>query len=426
MYALVDANNFYASAERVFDPRLAGVPVIVLSNNDGCVVARSAEAKVLGIPMGEPLFKIRNVVEENGVRVLSSNYPLYADMSARIVAVLNGFTARLESYSIDEAFLEVPDMRHAERIAWAQRARDRVRMWTGIPTCVGIGPTKTLAKLANFAAKKRPECAGVCDLSDEALRRHIMASTDVGEVWGVGRRYAARLAAFGVRTVADLAALPPASVRQAYGVVLERTVLELLGISCIPLEEAPAPKQSIAVTRSFAEPVDRIEVMREALAAHVTRAAEKLRQGGLTAGLLQVFAHTSPFARPPQGQRPGEGFCAALRLTPATQDTLWLVNLAGGLLDRRWQPGRRYARAGVMLLDLAPAGAAVPDLFEPGDSAARQQLMAAIDRINQAHGRDTVRPAASGLARNWQHKRERLSPAYTTRVEDLPVARIGH
>ncbi|MBP6818365.1 MAG: Y-family DNA polymerase [Ferrovibrio sp.] len=420
MYALVDGNNFYVSCERVFDPRLEGRPVLVLSNNDGCVVARSAESKALGIPMGEPLFKLRALVERHDIQVLSSNYPLYADMSSRVVSVLQGFTPRLEVYSIDESFLEVTGQTIPERLAWAHQARGQVRRWTGIPTCVGIGPSKTLAKLANHVAKKRPEAAGCCDLSDEALRRHVMAGIAVSEVWGVGPRITARLQALGITTVAELAAQPPARIRQAFGVVLERTVRELNGLPCIPLDDAPSPKQSIAVTRSFGTPVTARAEMLEALAAHATRLGEKLRHEGMAAGLLQVFFHTSPHGPARVVSRAGN-----VRFGPPTQDTLRLVSGAQRMAEKLWIDGQRFTKAGVLALDLVAAEAVPGDLFLVETAERSGRLMAAVDRINATYGRHTIFPAAAGIRRDWQHKRDRLSPAYTTRVEDLPVARIG-
>lgn len=419
MFALVDANNFYVSAERVFNPRLEGVPVIVLSNNDGCVVARSPEAKALGIPMGEPVFKLRELVNRESVRVLSSNYALYADMSDRIVSVLAEFTPRIEVYSIDESFLEVPGERSTDRLAWAQRIRGRVRQYTGIPTCVGIGPTKTLAKLANHVAKKRPEAAGVCDLSDSALLDHVAKTIPVSDVWGVGRRYTERLALLGVETVAQLMKQPLRRIREVFGVVMARTVQELQGEACAGIEEAMPAIQTIAVTRSFSQAVTSKEHVAEAVSAYVARAAEKARGQDLAAGLLHVFFQPSAFSK---AAAAGRG--AAVHLSPATQDSLLLVQTALRMVDRIWRPGA-YTRAGVMLLDLAPASEVPADLFSQGDQAGRKRLMAAMDKINQAHGRNTVFPAAMGVERAWQHKRERLSPSYTTRLDAIPVALIS-
>jgi DNA polymerase V len=249
--ALIDGNSFYCSCERVFDPKLSGVPVIVLSNNDGCAIARTAEAKALGIRMGEPYFKIRDLCRRQRVRVFSSNYALYGDMSARANTVYRQFARDVEVYSIDESFLDLSDVRERDRIALARDLRSTVRRWTGLPTCVGIGPTKTLAKLANHIAKSIPELGGVCDLSDEAERAAWMVGISVGEVWGIGRASLARLTAMGVDTVADLRDLDPRPARASLTVVGERIIHELRGRSCLPLEIVPARRKGCAVTRSF-------------------------------------------------------------------------------------------------------------------------------------------------------------------------------
>ena len=424
MFALVDGNNFYVSCERVFAPHLEGWPVVVLSNNDGCFVSRSAEAKALGIPMGAPLFEWQKLIERERVAVFSSNYRLYADMSARVAEVLAQF-APLEIYSIDESFLDLAGIEPAERLQLGHEMRRRVWRWTGIPTCVGIGPTKTLAKLANHAAKKRPECAGVCDLSDKALRQHVMAGVQVGEVWGIGAKSAAKLQALGVKTVAQLAALDPRQARSLLTVVGERIVHELNGRPCLQIEELTPARQATAVTRSFAAPVIGLDALCEAMASFATRAAEKLREQNQQAGQLQVFFHSSPF-RAREGKEPWFSRAASYTFATPTSDTLQLVSAAVQVARRGFQPGCRLTKAGVMALDLVPAGSGMRDLFEES-AATRPRLMATIDAINKRQGRDAIRTAAAGIQKagtnrfgaEWRMRQARLSPYYTTRLSDI-------
>jgi DNA polymerase V len=416
MFALVDGNNFYVSCERVFNPRLEGVPVLVLSNNDGCVVARSAEVKALGVQMGAPFFKIRDLIERHRVRVFSSNYALYADMSRRVVAVLTQF-APIEVYSIDESFLDLTGIERNRRIQLGHDIRHKVRRWTGIPTCVGVGPTKTLAKLANHVAKKRPECAGVCDLSDHVLRRHVLPQIDVGEVWGIGGKSAARLKAIGVATVADLAQMAPRRARELLTVTGERIVHELNGVACIDLELVPPAKQATAVTRSFGTPVTTLPAMREAVTSYASRLSEKLRKNGQVAGLLQVFMHTNPFNGDPWLQRSGTHTFPVPR-----NDMTSFVTAAAALAERLFRPGHRYTKAGAMAFDLLPAEEAPQDLFTVADSGRSERLMAAVDAINGRMGRGAIQSAAAGLRPKWAIKREWLSPGYTSRIEDVPIA----
>lgn len=418
MFALVDGNNFYVSCERVFDPKLDGVPVIVLSNNDGCVVARSQEAKALGIAMAAPAFQLQDLVRRHQVRVFSSNYPLYADMSQRVISVLAGY-APCEVYSIDESFLDLTGVERSRRISLGHDMRNQVRRWTGIPTCAGIGPSKTLAKLANHVAKKRPECAGVCDLSDRALRDHVMPTIDVSEVWGIGSKSARKLQAIGVKTVADLARLPPRRARELLTVVGERIVHELNGVACIGLEQSPPPKQATAVTRSFGVPATDCATIEEAVAAFATRAAEKLREAGQAAGILQVFFHTSPFNGDPWCSRAGTH-----HFPEASCDTLAFVAAATRMARKLFRPGYRFTKAGVMALDLTAAALAPADLFTAADKARSERLMTVLDSINTRMGRNTLQTAAAGIRKPWQQRRERLSPCYTTRIEDVPVVRL--
>ena len=305
-FALVDVNNFYVSCERAFNPRLAGVPVVVLSNNDGCAVSRSAEAKQLGAKMAAPWFQMQDLARRHGIVALSSNYALYGDMSNRVVSILQGFTPDIEVYSIDESFLRVEHLQqlYRSRSALGQEIRQRIAQWTGLPVCAGFGTTKTLAKLANHLAKTDPALDGVCDLSamDDMARQGAMEKLGVNAVWGVGRRLAARLESLGIRTAWDLANADPARARQRFGVVLERTVHELQGISCLELDDLAAPRQQVMATRSFGTEVSSLAALREAVAWHVDSGATRLRAQGSVAGAVYVFIQGNRF-RPtgPQG-----------------------------------------------------------------------------------------------------------------------------
>jgi DNA polymerase V len=418
LFALVDCNNFYVSCERVFQPRLEGRPVIVLSNNDGCAVARSAEAKALGIKMGTPAFQIKDLIRRERVVVLSSNYALYGDMSGRVDAVLQTFAPRVENYSIDESFLDIDDLpAGVGAAALGHEMRATVRRWTGIPTCVGIGSTKTRAKLANHLAKIHPAFGGVCDLRDPAAQA-LLATTAVGEVWGVGRAYVERLALHGVTTAAELAALDPSLVRELLTVVGLRTVMELRGQSCVELELAPPAKKATAVTRSFGRPVTTLDGMREAVAFYATRAGEKLRGAGQTAGHMTVFMHTNRF-----NDDPRRSASATMRMIDPTNDTRELVAHAVRIAESIWRDGFRYSKAGIILNDLAAEGAAQASLFAVPTRLRDPRLMAAMDGLNQRMGRGTVFPAAAGVGRAWRLRAEHHTPRYTTRWSDLPSAR---
>ena len=415
--ALVDCNSFYCSCEAVFDPALVGRPVVVLSNNDGCVIARSAEAKALGIAMGEPAFKLTSTLRKHDVAVYSSNYTLYGDMSRRVMEVLGTFTPSLEVYSIDEAFLDLSHVPDALRPEVARQIQRTVRRWTGIPVGIGIGETKTLAKIANRLAKKSAKCGGVLDLARSPHRAAALAATPVGDVWGVGRQWNARLRAAGITTAAAFAAVDDRWVRARMGVVGHRTVLELRGLPCLPLELAPRPRLSCCVSRSFGQAVTAKHDVAQAVAAFAARAAEKLRQDGLVAGQLQVYVTSDRF-RPEQPQYTG-----ALTLAPEcpTHNALALGRLARRAVDALYRPGIEYRKAGVLLFDLQPAAGAIGTLFarpDPRDA----RVVETMDAINRRFGRGTVRLAAEGTGeRPWLTRRQRLSPRYTTRLDELPT-----
>lgn len=416
--ALVDVNNFYASCERLFRPDLKGVPIVVLSNNDGCVVARSAEAKRLRIKMGVPYFQISEVYEAQGGIWFSSNYALYGDMSSRVMTTLEGMAPTVEVYSIDEAFVELSESWAGDLVEYGRQIRERVQLWTGLTVGVGIGPTKTLAKLANYAAKKWPATGGVVDLRDEVRRAKLMAITPVDEIWGIGRQLTAKLAAQGVNTVAELVAADPKSLRRRYGVVVERTVQELRGIPCADLEPLAKAKQQIICSRSFGERITAIGPMREALVGYMERATEKLRAEGQRCRHVTLFIRSSPFSE-------RETFYSnqiSTRLQTPTSDTRDLLALVEPLLHRIWRDDVRYMKGGVMLADFTPTSMHQRDLFtndlqSPGSEA----LMQVIDQINQGRLGKVYFAARGRDPRELTMKREQLSPRYTTELGELPV-----
>ncbi|MBN6741871.1 Y-family DNA polymerase [Acidithiobacillus sp. MC6.1] len=419
--AIIDANNFYVSCERLFNPALEGRPVVVLSNNDGCAVARSAEAKALGIQMGQPYFQWKHLARKRGITVLSSNYALYADLSNRFMGVLGQFSAIQEVYSIDESFLDLTGM-PGDPLAMGAVIRDRVRRWVGLPVCVGMGPTKTLAKLSNHFAKKQPNLAGVCDwdsLSTEA-QANLLAETPAGEIWGVGRRIEDRLMVLGVRSVADFLDMDTNRIRQQFGVTLARTQAELRGTPCLEIYEVSPPKQQIMSSRSFGQPVTAMADLREAITLYTCRAAEKLRKEGQGAGMVQVTIRTNPF-RP---QDPQYGRSAHVALHRPTDDTTQLLAAALQALQEIYREGFRYAKAGILLTELGPHGSGTMDLFaDHADTEKQDRLMRTMDAVNRRYGKTTIAPGAAGLKapREWAMRRGNKSPSYTTCWADLPV-----
>lgn len=417
VFALVDCNNFYASCEKLFRPDLKDTPVVVLSNNDGCVVARSREAKSLGIKMGVPVFQIKAEMQRHGIFAFSSNYALYADLSSRVMRTLEEMAPRVEVYSIDEAFLDLTGIESAiSLVEFGQQVRERIGHWIGITVCVGIAPTKTLAKLANHAAKKYPATQGVVDLTNPDRQRRLLSLVPVDDVWGVGRRLSKRLNALGITTALDLANASPRAIRDQFSVVLERTVRELNGESCIELEEIPPTKKQIVCSRSFGAKVTQFELLREAVCEYATRATEKLRKEQQQAKVMTVFIRTSPF----KDNEPQYSNSASGELLIPSCDTRDFIELANHLLKRIWKDGFRYAKAGVMLSDFYDPGMFQPGLFDGVSTRSNsQQLMSVLDTINQS-GAGKVFFAGQGTKKDWSMKREHLSPAYTTRWDQLP------
>jgi DNA polymerase V len=419
IFGLIDCNNFYVSCERVFRPDLEGVPVIVLSNNDGCAVARSAEAKALGIKMGDPEFKLRELIEREKITVFSSNYALYGSLSAKVSAVLLSMVPTIENYSIDESFLNLGEFSEREVESLARELRERVHRWVGIPTCVGIAPTKTLAKVANFIAKKRPQYRGGCDLRSSRVRAELLSTVPVDEVWGIGSASAAKLARIGVQTAADLAALDPDNARALLTVTGGRTVYELRGISCMPLELMEPTRKGIAVTRSFGAPVTSWQEMREAIASYATRAAEKMRRYKVAAENIFVFMHTNTFNNDPFYSNG-----ASARFSETTNDTGEVVALAVRLGERLWRDGFRYSKCGVMITELLPETVRQPALWGELDRDRREQAWKVMDKLNAKLGRDTVRILGAGPKdAAWKLRAEYRSPRWTTRWDELPRVR---
>ena len=412
-FALVDCNNFYASCERLFRPDLRGFPVVVLSNNDGCVVSRSSEAKALGIAMGEPYFKLRELIALHGIEVFSSNYALYGNLSARVMSVLRDLAPRIEVYSIDEAFLDVTGLQEPLPL-YGRRVKAEVQRLTGIPVCVGIAPTKTLAKLANWCAKKYSR-SGVVDLSDPARQEKLLRLAPVGEVWGIGRKLSAKLEAMNIHTAWELSRQDPAFMRKCFSVVVEKTVRELRGESCLALGESAEPKQMIACSRSFSERVTALEDLREAVASYASRAAEKLRAQGDYCQMLQVYIRTSGF----NPNEPHYGRSANVPLACPSHDTRDLVQAALAGLEAIYRSGYRYQKAGVVLMEFASPGQIQDDLFTPPPRPGSEALMDTLDKINARMGRGTVRLARVPETPGWGMRQELKSPGYVNRWSEL-------
>jgi DNA polymerase V len=420
LIALVDCNNFYVSCERVFRPDLINRPVLVLSNNDGCVVARSQEVKALGIKMGVPLFQAQQLVNQYKIQLFSSNYTLYADMSARVMAVLEEFAPRIDIYSIDEAFLDLSGLVvcRPDPVAYGLRIKRTVQRNTGIPVCVGMGPTKTLAKLANFAAKKWPQTNGVVDLSDPVRRERLMKIVLVDEVWGIGSKTAPRLNQLGIHTAWDLARQPAQRIQQQFNIVIARTVQELNGIACLELDDIAPDKKQIVCSRSFSRRLTERHELAAVLAEFGSRAAQKLRKQRSTAGHLTVFIRTYPFhPNEPQYQR-----AISAQLDVATQDTRIIVSTANRLLEQIYKPGYGYHKAGVQLSHIQTVNRPGQiDLFDFADNGLPMEnkpLMQVLDRINQRYPKG-IAVASIGLDKTWKPKSERISQRYTTNWREL-------
>lgn len=415
--ALIDVNNFYVSCERVFNPKLVGKPVVVLSNNDGCAVARSNEVKALGVAMGAPWFKLKDLAKQHGIIGLSSNYALYADMSNRVMSILRQYSPDQEVYSIDESFLDLTGFQSRDLIQYGQDMRKRILKWTGLPVCVGIGSTKTLSKLANHCAKKRPVFNSVCNFNTMHPKdlEDLLGQAEVGEIWGVGRKLAPKLQALGFNTVLDLKRANPERLRQQFSVVMEKTIRELNGTVCIELEEISPAKKQIISSRSFGYPVSDYNSLAESITLYMSRAAEKLRRQQSFAGSVYVYIRTSPF-------KPDDPFYSnglTIPLSSPTNDTRQLVNVVLWGLKQIYKPNYNYAKAGVMLGEIVQEEGIQTDLFSQMQTSPKSTaLMTAMDNINRKMGKESIKLASEGFKRPWRMKQENKSPNYTTRWED--------
>lgn len=422
--ALIDCNNFYVSCERVFNPKLEGRAVVVLSNNDGCVVARSNEVKALGIGMAVPWFQIRELAEQHSIVALSSNYALYADMSNRVMSILSTFSPGQEVYSIDECFLDLGGFEHFGLTRYAQTMRQRILRQLGLPVCVGIATSKTLAKLANHVAKKRVAFDSVCDFGvfESGELDRLLGEIEVGEVWGVGRRLAPKLCDMGIRTVLDLKRASPARIRQRFSVVLERIVAELNGVPCLGLKEVAPAQQQIMSSRSFGVPVLGLAELQQAVQSYTMRAALKLRRQHALAGAIHVFIRTNPFKQ----NAPQYSQGITVPLAAPTCDSMTLSQSALQGLKMIYRAGFSYTKAGVMLTELIPASQRVPTLFDdPAQLARSSSLMQALDRINRVFGQGAIKLAGEGLEQAWRTQSGSKSPCYTTRLAEVAVAHAG-
>lgn len=416
IFALVDCNNFYASCERVFNPRLEGKPIVVLSNNDGCVVARSNEAKALGIGMGVPEFQIRPMLRAHHVQVFSSNYTLYGDLSQRVMETLEQFCPDLEVYSIDEAFLSLVGFERRNLTDYGQQIRQTVKQWTGIPVSVGIAETKTLAKIANRVAKQTPDMGGVCDLLACPDRDALLGRIAVEDVWGIGPNHAHMLTQHGITTAFQLRRVDDQWIRKRMGIVGLRLVMELRGVSCLDLEQCPAPKQSLTCSRAFGKLISTLGEMEEAVSVYTSRVAEKLRRERLAATVLTVCLTTNEFKEGPQYSN-----ALTLNLSVVTDTTSDLIKSALHGIRAIYRDGYLYKKAGVMLTGLVPVSQTQTDLFDDRDRRKSKRLMSALDAINDRWGADTLHYASSGISKPWKTQFHRRSPAYTTDWDALPV-----
>jgi DNA polymerase V len=413
--ALVDCNNFYASCERVFDPSLNGKPVVVLSNNDGCAVACSKEAKALGIRVGTPIFECEGLMKGHDVKIRSSNYTLYGDMSDRVMKVLSDFSPEVEIYSIDEAFLRLDHLSPRDLNEYTHRIRRTVQDWTGIPVSIGFAPTKTLAKLANKFAKKHPQVEGVFDLLDAEVRRDYLKEVPVSDIWGIGYQYTKFLNRQGIHTAWELSEAPISWLRKNLTVMGLRTAWELRGFPCLSLAEMREAKKGICSSRSFGRPVKTLLELEEALSSYATIGAEKLRMDCSVASIVGVFLGTNPFKKEPQYSN-----YYSTGLSYPTAESSVLIHFALRALRKIFRSGFSYKKVGIFLFGIAPEKSVSPNLFGGYYDGSRSQvLMEVLDGINQRMGQGTLRFASSGSSNEWQMRREHLTDKFTTSWQEL-------
>lgn len=413
--ALIDCNNFYVECERTFDPSLYGKPVAVLSNNDGCIVARSNEVKDLGIPMGIPVFQARDDLLYNNVQLFSSNYALYGDMSQRVVSVQRQFTSQVETYSIDESFLTFPNC--DTNTDYGHCIRNKIKKWTGLPVSVGIGNTKSLAKIANKIAKRGQ--MGVLDLNHHPRRDQILDGVPVQDVWGIGKRYAEKLYAMGIETAYQLSRADDKWVKKNLTISGLRIVWELRGIPCMPLEFAPPAKKAIGRSRSFGRSVKCPKELKQALAMHVVSASQALRKQGSVAGCMNVAIETNPFVQPYHGKT------VTVQFDTPTASTPNMIRAAHKAFNKIFKAGESYTRAGVMLADLCSKDAIQTSLFWDPNTERNTAVLEVVDALMKKYGRKKIRWASEGLKRKWGMRRAHLSPRYTTNWKEIPIAKAN-
>jgi len=412
-FALVDCNNFYVSCERIFNPKLIGRPIVVLSNNDGCIITRSAEAKALGLKMGEPYFKVKKIIQRNNVKVFSSNYALYGDISQRVMETLSSFSPDIEIYSIDEAFLGFNGFKNYELPTYCKYMGEKIKKWIGIPVSVGLSGTKTLAKIANHLAKKNPDYAGVCILKsksdvDKALRR-----TEINDVWGIGRRSSIFLKKYNIKTAKDFMFLDRGWIRKNMGLVGEKIYLELQGISCLDLECLPSNKKSCCVSRSFSQLIEKLNYLEEVISNYGSRVAEKIREEGLVAQSMSVFVLTNNFNK----REKQYSNSIKLQLPFPTNDSIKIVQCALEGVRQIYRSGYRYKKVGIILYELNKASE-IRGLFDVSRTQS-ETMMKTIDQINFKYGESTIKLASEGVKKIWSMRREKVSPCYTTRFDEL-------
>ena len=415
--ALIDCNSFYASCERIFDPKLLNRPIVVLSNNDGCIITRSAEAKALGIKMGEPYFKAKKIIEKNNVKVFSSNYSLYGDISQRVMEILLGFSPNVEIYSIDEAFLSFKGFKNHELLTYCKHIRQTIKKWIGIPVSIGVGSTKTLSKIANYLAKTNDDYEGVCILRGREKIEEALDRIEIGDVWGIGIRSSKFLRNYKVHTAKQFTLLDRRWIRKNMGVVGEKIQLELRGVSCLDLELLPSPKKSCCVSRSFSRPIEKIEELQESIANYGSRVAEKIREEGLIAQSMSIFVLTNHFNK----REKQYSNSIKLQLDYPTSDSKLIVKRAIEGIKRIYKEGYRYKKAGIILYELH-SSSSVRGLLDY-DRLKNDSLMRSLDEINYRYGSSTLRLAAEGLKKSWQMRREKISPCYTTSFDQLMIVK---
>ena len=412
-FALVDCNNFYASCERIFNPKLIGRPIVVLSNNDGCIITRSAEAKALGIKMGEPYFKAKKIIQKNNVKVFSSNYALYGDISQRVMETLSSFSPEVEIYSIDEAFLGFNGFKNYELNTYCRHMREKIKKWVGIPVSIGLSGTKTLAKMANHLAKKNPSYQGVCILKNKISIEKALREMEINDIWGIGNRSSTFLKRYNVKTAKDFTLLDRQWIRKNMGVVGERIYFELQGISCLDLDLIPSNKKSCCVSRSFSNPVEKLNDLEESISNYGTRVAEKIRDEKLVTQSMSVFVLTNHFNK----REKQYSNSIKLQLPFPTNDSIKIVKRALEGLRQIYRNGYRYKKAGIILYELNKASQTRGLLDTDRDQS--DSVMRTIDQINYRHGNSTIKLASEGVERKWAMRRERVSPCYTTRFDEL-------